>query len=160
MARSIDGFVHVPCCFLPQFYVFKEVVTCPEERGASEHLSVGLGKWRTNYLSDMLASAGVFIPLGVINFRYVPLRWRVPFLTCTSMLFPIILSTRRGKSDYATTEPQLSLSSAHSIAGLATELPSAAAKEAASVELAAVGGSLCDDVARPIHRRNSGTAPH
>ena len=62
---------------------------------------------------------------------YVPLRWRVPFLTCTSMIFPIVLSTRRGKSDYATEAPRVSTlkkrmsESAHSIAGLASDLPGA-----------------------------------
>ena len=68
-SACFDGFVHVPFLFLPQFYFFKEVVTCPEERCADEHLRVGLQKWRSNYASDALASAGVFIPLGIINFR-------------------------------------------------------------------------------------------
>lgn len=88
---------------------------------------------------QVLASAGVFVPLGIFNFRFVPLRWRValpsralhilahlscmhchahlptsacvclhlavpfrrvPFLSCTSIIFPIIVSTTRGKSDY------------------------------------------------------------
>lgn len=99
----IDGFIHVPGLFLPQFYVFKEWVTSPEPRRLSDHASIGLGKWSTNWASDMFASAAVFVPLGIINFRFISLRWRVPFLASTSIIFPIILSTTRGASDYAPT---------------------------------------------------------
>jgi hypothetical protein len=97
----IDGFIHVPMLFLPQFYVFKELVTSPEPRSLSEHTSIGISRWSGNFWSDTTASAGVFVPLGIINFRFVSLRFRVPFLACTTIIFPIILSTTRGASDYA-----------------------------------------------------------
>jgi hypothetical protein len=96
-----DGFVHVPMLFLPQFYIFKEWLTSPEPRSLSEHMNIGLSKWSGNWWSDMTASACVFVPLGIINFRFISLRFRVPFLACTSIVFPIVLSTTRGASDYA-----------------------------------------------------------
>jgi hypothetical protein len=99
-SAAFDGFVHVPLWFFPQFYTFKDWVTSTESRGLRHHASVGLDKWKRNWRGDVLASAGVFIPLGIFNFRFVPLRWRVPFLSCTSIIFPIIVSTTRGKSDY------------------------------------------------------------
>eukprot|EP00747_Dinoflagellata_sp_TGD_P109599 gnl/TRDRNA2_/TRDRNA2_170739_c1_seq1.p1 gnl/TRDRNA2_/TRDRNA2_170739_c1~~gnl/TRDRNA2_/TRDRNA2_170739_c1_seq1.p1 ORF type:complete len:179 (+),score=30.84 gnl/TRDRNA2_/TRDRNA2_170739_c1_seq1:52-588(+) len=99
-SACFDGFVHVPLWFFPQFYTFKEWVTSTEPRSFSDHASVGIEKWQANWRGDVLASAGVFIPLGIFNFRFVPLRWRVPFLSTTSIIFPIILSTTRGKSDY------------------------------------------------------------
>ena len=99
-SAMVDGFLHVPCVFLPQFYTFKEWITAPEPRELSEHASIGLAKWRANWHQDVLASAGVFVPLGIFNFRFVALRWRVPFLSCFSIAYPIILSHTRGASDY------------------------------------------------------------
>eukprot|EP00035_Acanthoeca_spectabilis_P015540 m.310533 g.310533 ORF g.310533 m.310533 type:complete len:200 (+) comp16383_c0_seq4:13-612(+) len=100
VSSLIDGFVHVPALFLPQFYVFKEVVTGPK-REFEEHSRVGLNQWVRNWQPDMIASAGVFVPLGIINFRFITVRWRVPFLATTSVLYPVILSYTRGASEYS-----------------------------------------------------------
>lgn len=70
-----DGFIHVPVLFYPQFYFFKEVVSSADWRAHSlrEHFFAGLEKYKANYYADIMASAGVFVPLGLLNFRFVRL---------------------------------------------------------------------------------------
>lgn len=63
-----------------------------------EHFAAGLAKYRTNMFDDITASLGVFLPLGILNFRFVPLVWRSPVLACTSIVFPVIVSMQRGAS--------------------------------------------------------------
>ena len=122
----MDGCVHVPLSFYPQFYFVREVVMCApaaqlcparpflqrisdgidwrhlcrcrseEKRTPSEHFWVGMSKYQTNLVQDVLVSAAVFVPVGLINFRYVPLAWRTPFVSAFGLLFPIIVSWQRG----------------------------------------------------------------
>ncbi len=40
-----------------------------ESRALREHFEVGLSKYRANVWSDVGASAAVFIPVGIVNFR-------------------------------------------------------------------------------------------
>jgi len=96
----MDGGVHVPLSFYPQFYFFKELMSSPDwrQKPLSEHFLAGLAKYKTNMFEDVVASLGVFLPLGILNFRYVPLVWRSPVLASTSVIFPIIVSTQRGAS--------------------------------------------------------------
>ena len=55
-----------------------------------------MSKYQTNLVQDVLVSAAVFVPVGLINFRYVPLAWRTPFVSAFGLLFPIIVSWQRG----------------------------------------------------------------
>ncbi|KAL1521898.1 hypothetical protein AB1Y20_021549 [Prymnesium parvum] len=98
-SACFDGLVHVPLSFYPQFYFVREVVTSSERRTLRQHFEVGLRKYATNWREDILASAAVFVPLGIANFRYVPLVWRTPFLSLIGMVFPIVLSLQRGATD-------------------------------------------------------------
>ena len=68
-SACFDGLVHVPISFYPQFYFVKEFVTSSEKRTPQEHFQVGLSKYRANWKEDVFASAAVFIPLGIANFR-------------------------------------------------------------------------------------------
>ena len=56
----------------------------------------GMAKYKANWKADIIAGAGVFVPLGIINFRFVPLAWRTPVLSFFGMAFPIILSLQHG----------------------------------------------------------------
>jgi hypothetical protein len=93
-----DGCVHVPLSFYPQFYFFKELVSSKQTKPLSDHFCAGLAKYRHNWFEDCIASAAVFVPIGLLNFRFVPLVWRSPVLAATSVVFPIIVSTQRGAS--------------------------------------------------------------
>ena len=99
-SACVDGGVHVPLLFYPQFYFFKELVSAPNlhEKSLSEHFHAGMAKYKSNVFEDVAASLGVFLPLGILNFRFVPLVWRSPVLACSSIIFPIIVSVQRGAS--------------------------------------------------------------
>lgn len=44
-------------------------------------------------------AVAVFVPLGIVNFRFVPLAWRTPVLSVFGLVFPIALSFQRGKGE-------------------------------------------------------------
>ena len=46
-----------------------EVVLSGERRSLSDHFQVGIAKYRANAWSDVAASACVFVPVGIVNFR-------------------------------------------------------------------------------------------
>lgn len=92
-----DGLINVPLNLYPQFYFVKELSQASDpEVSYQQHFANGLAKYSNNYKADILASAGVFIPLGALNFKFVPLAWRTPFCAVFGMIFPIILSYQRG----------------------------------------------------------------
>lgn len=70
-SACFDGLVHVPIVFYPQFYFVREVVTSGESRSLVEHFRVGLSKYSDNWRADVVASAAVFVPIGIANFRCV-----------------------------------------------------------------------------------------
>ena len=86
--------------FYPQFYFFKELIASPNWRARtlSEHFWAGIDKYKANFVQDIAASAAVFVPVGLLNFRFVPLIWRTPMLAMFSIAFPIIVSSQRGAS--------------------------------------------------------------
>jgi hypothetical protein len=94
-----DGFVNVPVGLYPQFYFVKEYVTSDGSKDLRELFEAGLAKYRANFQADVLTSAAVFVPLGIVNFRFVPLVWRTPVLSFFGMVFPIALSMQRGAPD-------------------------------------------------------------
>jgi len=57
-----------------------------------------MAKYKANMFNDIAAGLAVFLPLGILNFRFVPLVWRSPVLACTSVIFPVIVSMQRGSS--------------------------------------------------------------
>jgi len=95
----MDGFVNVPVGLYPQFYFVKEYVNSNGDRSPYELFQTGLSKYRANWQQDVFTSAAVFVPMGIVNFRFVPLVWRTPVLSFFGMVFPIALSMQRGAPD-------------------------------------------------------------
>jgi hypothetical protein len=91
-----DGCVHVPISFYPQFYFVRELVMSEEKRSLLEHLKTGLSKYQANWREDVITSAAIFMPIGIFNFRFVPLIWRTPFVSVVGVIFPIAVSWQRG----------------------------------------------------------------
>ena len=83
----MDGCVHVPISFYPQFYFVKELVASSESRPLHEHFHNGMSKYMTNWYEDVLASAAVFGSVGILNFRCVPAT-SMQILTGSSLLVP------------------------------------------------------------------------
>ena len=57
------------CARPSRLYLVSELVMSGESRALREHFEVGLSKYRANVWSDVGASAAVFIPVGIVNFR-------------------------------------------------------------------------------------------
>lgn len=86
---GIDQFVHHPLMYFPVFYVLKEVVN-----GGSP--SAGLEKYSRNYQEDLVALWKLWVPSTIINFTFMPMHLRIPWVATTSLLWTCILSVMRG----------------------------------------------------------------
>jgi hypothetical protein len=94
-AVIFDQFVHIPFIYLPIFYAIRDCPLC------SGHLDLAVAAqgvfdaWRRDVQVDCLAQWSFFIPLQVINFRYVSPYWRIPVLVCAGFFWVLWLSLRR-----------------------------------------------------------------
>jgi len=95
----LDQFVHHPLLYFPVFYSIKEVVTSD-----SPDLSQALGKYRTNMMEDLQALWKVWVPSTLLNFAFMPMWARIPWVASTSMIWTCILSAMRGGSEIPTGE--------------------------------------------------------
>lgn len=88
----LDQFVHHPLMYFPAFYCLKEAVNGGE-------LSTGLENYRNNYKEDLVALWKLWVPSTIINFTFMPMHMRIPWVATTSLLWTCILSAMRGSSD-------------------------------------------------------------
>jgi len=58
------------CVWPSRLYLVSELVMSGETRAVHEHFETGLSKYRANVWSDVAASACVFVPVGIVNFRW------------------------------------------------------------------------------------------
>ncbi len=88
----LDQFVHHPFFYFPAFYATREMVMCaekPDLRGA-------MMSYRSNMREDLLAIWKVWIPSMIVNFSFMPMWARIPWVACTSLFWTCILSAMRG----------------------------------------------------------------
>lgn len=88
----IDMCIHHPLMYFPVFYSLKEVV-------AGGNVTDGLKKYSNNYREDLLALWKVWVPSTIINFSFMPMWGRIPWVASTSLLWSVILSTMRGRNE-------------------------------------------------------------
>ena len=55
-----------------------------------------LADYRINMKEDLSALWKIWVPATVVNFAFMPLYGRIPFVACVSLLWTCILSTMRG----------------------------------------------------------------
>jgi len=91
----LDQFVHHPFLYFPAFYCLKEVVN----GGA---VSQGLVKYSNNYQEDLVALWKLWVPSTIINFAFMPMHLRIPWVATTSLVWTCILSAMRGNNDMET----------------------------------------------------------
>jgi len=94
----LDQFVHHPLAYFPAFYSLKEVVN-----GGS--ISDGLAKYSKNYQEDLVALWKLWVPSTIINFTFMPMHMRIPWVATTSLLWTCILSYMRGGDDVMPLDP-------------------------------------------------------
>mmetsp|Transcript_30328 Transcript_30328/g.66513 ORF Transcript_30328/g.66513 Transcript_30328/m.66513 type:complete len:419 (-) Transcript_30328:464-1720(-) len=94
----LDQFVHHPIMYFPAFYSLKEVVN-----GGTPQM--GIEKYRKNCTEDLLALWKLWVPSMIINFTFMPMYGRIPWVATTSLLWTCILSYMRGGAETFETNP-------------------------------------------------------
>jgi glycine cleavage system regulatory protein len=89
---ALDQFVHHPFVYFPTFYAMREVVNGGTVAG-------GLGKYSKNYKEDLVALWRLWIPSMIVNFAFMPMHLRIPWVASTSLFWTCILSYMRGGPD-------------------------------------------------------------
>ena len=87
----LDQCVHHPLMYFPAFYITKELVM-----SKTPNLSKTLSNYQTNMKEDLMALWKIWVPATVINFAFMPMHFRIPFVACVSLLWTCILSAMRG----------------------------------------------------------------
>jgi len=87
----LDQCVHHPLMYFPAFYCTRELVMSekPDVRKA-------LASYQANMSEDLAALWKVWLPATAINFAFMPMYARIPFVAGVSLLWTCILSTMRG----------------------------------------------------------------
>jgi predicted amino acid-binding ACT domain protein len=87
----LDQCVHHPLLYFPVFYCTREVVMQkqPDFRRCLED-------YHRNLKEDLLALWTIWVPAMAINFSFMPMYARIPFVASVSLLWTCILSSMRG----------------------------------------------------------------
>jgi glycine cleavage system regulatory protein len=91
----LDQFVHHPLMYFPAFYALKEVVN-------GNSASDGIKKYSKNYKEDLAALWKLWVPSTIINFTFMPMQLRIPWVASTSLIWTCIISSMRGSNDVET----------------------------------------------------------
>jgi len=91
---AIDQGIHHPFMYFPVFFSMKAIVS-------GQPLSTAVEKYRTEIWESVKALWGVWVPLQLINFAFVPRHMRIPAVAGISFGWTIILSVMQGKFDAA-----------------------------------------------------------
>jgi len=92
-AVTLDQFVHVPLIYFPLFYTFKELGESTFSNPPSR--STIMKNYKENFKNDMLISASIFMPIQLLNYKYIPTHLRVPLLSSCGFLYVMLLSYLR-----------------------------------------------------------------
>lgn len=87
----LDQCVHHPLMYFPAFYCTRELVM----KEKPDLIGV-LKEYQRNMKEDMFALWKVWVPSTLINFAFMPMWARIPFVAATSLLWTCILSAMRG----------------------------------------------------------------
>lgn len=87
----IDQCIHHPLLYFPVFYFTKEVVMSDKPS-----LSVALSHYKENMSEDLKALWKIWVPSTFINFAFMPMWGRIPWVAGTSFLWTMVLSIMRG----------------------------------------------------------------
>jgi len=85
----LDQAVHHPILYFPCFYLMKEVVMGGKPEDAYK-------KYRVNMVEDIIALWKIWVPATAINFTFMPMWGRIPFVATTSLFWTCLLSYMRG----------------------------------------------------------------
>lgn len=87
----LDLGIHTPLMYYPSFYAMKGYL---DDKTIFDSLSV----YKSNFKTDLLSIWQLWIPAQMINFTFIPIHLRMPYITCVSFGWTIILSMARGNN--------------------------------------------------------------
>lgn len=87
----LDQFVHHPFLYFPVFYATREIVMAEKP-----DLVRCMSTYKENMKEDLTALWKVWVPSTVVNFAFMPMWARIPWVAGTSLLWTCILSAMRG----------------------------------------------------------------
>ena len=88
----MDQCVHHPFFYFPAFYCTKEIVT---SNGNPDFKKCLTNYWN-NITEDLAALWKVWVPATIVNFAFMPMYARIPFVAGISLVWTMILSAMRG----------------------------------------------------------------
>lgn len=91
----LDQCVHHPLMYFPAFYMTREIVMSTSTNDLPDFHRC-LQEYRRNIREDMMALWKVWVPATTLNFTFMPMHLRIPFVAGVSLLWTGILSTMRG----------------------------------------------------------------
>jgi len=93
----LDTCVHLPFLFYPCYYMTKGAML-PRAVGHEDQPLIEYAhyKWKTNFWGDLKSSLMIWVPADLVNFGFMPMHLRVPFMACMSFGFCMVLSLTRG----------------------------------------------------------------
>lgn len=89
----LDQCVHHPLMYFPAFYITKELVMAKNGRPDIPRV---LSDCRNNMVEDLQALWKIWVPAMLVNFAFMPMHLRIPFVAGVSLLWTMVLSAMRG----------------------------------------------------------------
>jgi len=130
-AALADVFVQMPVLYFPLFYAWREFALSDPTQWTKQPLQIvqnGLSAFRHNLVDDVVLGAKFWIPAHIINFKYVPIHYRQPFIGVIGFAWAMILSCCSFDDEDAGAEKQPSLKLDTSSSGVAAILNTSALK--------------------------------
>eukprot|EP00586_Coscinodiscus_wailesii_P015677 CAMPEP_0172499684 /NCGR_PEP_ID=MMETSP1066-20121228/129657_1 /TAXON_ID=671091 /ORGANISM="Coscinodiscus wailesii, Strain CCMP2513" /LENGTH=401 /DNA_ID=CAMNT_0013273565 /DNA_START=289 /DNA_END=1494 /DNA_ORIENTATION=+ len=93
----LDQVVHHPLLYFPAFYCTKELVMSSSSSSSPDFIGC-LKTYRENMWEDLIALWEIWVPSALINFAFMPMWGRIPWVAATSGLWTCVLSAMRGGS--------------------------------------------------------------
>ena len=91
-----DLTIFCPAVYYPLFYITSSlVVTRSLDPQTLQH---GLSRYMANFVPDMTALTSFWGPAHALNFYFMPLHLRVPFISAVGFFWAVCLSKIRGKA--------------------------------------------------------------
>jgi hypothetical protein len=87
--------LHVPLVYFPAFYISKEFIT----NSKSPSISTALCSYKENARADLNAYYPLWLPATILNFTFMPMHARIPFIGIVSVGWTCILSVLRGSGN-------------------------------------------------------------
>ena len=88
----LDQFVVSPFIYFPAFYATREIVTNADKPDMNRAMTA----YRKNMTEDLIALWKIWVPSMFLNFAFMPMWARIPWVTTTSLLWTCIISAMRG----------------------------------------------------------------